>query len=84
MGMAIYKYLNQIKISVSFNLAISIHLNDISVLYYIQSVLKLGAICTYPNRKSPCSILIFNKTELQEVLFPLLLYHSVFFFEWNS
>ncbi len=29
---------------VSFNLAISIHLNDISVLYYIQYVLKLGAI----------------------------------------
>lgn len=52
MGMAIYKYLNQIKIYFSFNLAISIHLNDISVLYYIESVLKLGAIYTYPYRKT--------------------------------
>lgn len=65
---------------VSFNLAISIHLKDISVLNYIQSVLNLGVIYTYPNRKSPCCILLFNKTELQEVLFPLLLYNGIFFF----
>lgn len=64
---------------VSFNLAISIHLDDISVLYYIQSVLKLGAIYHYPKYKSPCCRLIINKTELQEVLLPLLLYHGVFF-----
>jgi hypothetical protein len=64
---------------VSFNLAISIHLNDISVLNYIQSVLKLGTLYTYTDRRSPTCRLVFNKTELQEVLFPLLLYHGIFF-----
>jgi hypothetical protein len=48
-------------------------------LNYIQSVLKLGTIYTYPDRKSPTCRLIINKTELQEVFFPLLLYHKIFF-----
>lgn len=64
---------------VSFNLVISIHLDDIALLNYIQSVLKIGKIYTYTNRKSPTARLIFNKTELQEVFFPLLLYHGIFF-----
>lgn len=64
---------------VSFNLVISIHLNDISALYYIKSVLNLGIIYTYPDHKSPCCRLLFNKTELQEVLFPLLIFHGIFF-----
>jgi hypothetical protein len=64
---------------VSFNLTISIHLDDISVVNYIQSVLKIGVIYTYFDRKSPTCRLLFNKTELQEVLFPLLLYHGIFF-----
>jgi len=70
---------NSHKDFVSFNLVISIHINDLSVLYYIQSVLKLGTIYTYPNHKSPCCRLIFNKTELQEVFFPLLLCNGIFF-----
>jgi hypothetical protein len=64
---------------VSFNLVISIHLEDIALLNYIQSVLKLGKIYTYSDRKSPNARLIFNKTELQEILFPLLLHHGIFF-----
>ena len=64
---------------VRFNLAISIHLDDISTLNYIQSILKLGKLYTYPKRKSPTATLIFTKTDLQEVLFPLLIYHSIYF-----
>jgi hypothetical protein len=64
---------------IAIKLIISIHLEDISVLNYIQSVLKIGKIKTYPNYKSSICKLIINKTELQEVLFPLLLYHKIFF-----
>jgi hypothetical protein len=64
---------------ISLKLVISIHLEDISTLNYIQSVLKIGKITTYPNQKSPTCKLIFNKTELQEILFPLLFYHKIFF-----
>jgi LAGLIDADG endonuclease len=64
---------------IAVKLIISIHIEDISVLNYIQSVLKIGKIKTYYDHKSPACKLIFNKTELQEVLFPLLLYHNIFF-----
>ena len=64
---------------ISIKLIISIHINDISVLNYIHSVLKLGIIKSFPNRKSPCCKLIINKTELQEVFFPLMLHHKIFF-----
>jgi hypothetical protein len=64
---------------ITINLVISIPLNDIIVINYIHSVLKLGKIKTYPNKKSPVCKLIISKSELQEILFPLLLYHKIFF-----
>jgi len=64
---------------ITIKLTISIHLNDISILNYIHSVLKIGIIKSFPHHKSPTCKLIINKTELQEVLFPLLLYHKIFF-----
>jgi hypothetical protein len=67
------------KDSVTVHLAISLHLDDITVLNYIQSVLKIGKIYSYPNRKSPTARLVISKLELQEVVFPLLLYHGLFF-----
>lgn len=64
---------------ITIKLVISIHLDDISTLEYIQSVLKLGKISTYKDNRSPTCKLIINRTDLQEILFPLLLYHSIFF-----
>lgn len=64
---------------ISIKLIISIHINDISVLNYVHSVLKLGIIKSFPNHKSPCCKLIINKTELQEVFFPLMLHHKIYF-----
>jgi hypothetical protein len=64
---------------ISIKLVISIHLEDISTLDYIQSVLKLGKITVYRDLKSPCCKLIINRTDLQEVIFPLLLHHGIFF-----
>lgn len=65
--------------SVTVHLTISLSLEDIAVLNYIQSVLKIGKIYSYPDRKSPTVRLVISKLELQEVLFPLLQYHKLFF-----
>ena len=64
---------------ITIKLVISIHLDDISTLEYIQSVLKLGKILINRDLKSPSCRLIINRTDLQEVIFPLLLHHGIFF-----
>jgi Cytochrome b/b6/petB/LAGLIDADG endonuclease len=63
----------------TIKLIISLHLNDRSTLEYVYSVLKLGKITIYKDNRSPTCKLMINRTDLQEVLFPLLLYHNVFF-----
>lgn len=64
---------------ITIKLVISIHLSDISTLEYIKSVLNLGKISRNKDHKSPSCKLIINRTELQEILFPLLLHHNIFF-----
>ena len=64
---------------IKINLVISLNIKDLSSLTYIHSVLKLGKIYTYFDRISPCCRLIFNKTDLQETIFPLLIYHNIYF-----
>jgi len=56
-----------------------LHLDDISTLEYIHSILKLGKINIYKDLRSPTCKLVINKTDLQEVLFPLLKYHNIYF-----
>lgn len=68
---------------VNIKLTISIHLNDISILKYIVSVLKIGKIYENTDRKTPMCRLVFNRSELQLVLFPLLKYHNIFFLTEN-
>lgn len=70
---------NYVKIS----LAISIHLDDLSLLKYIQSVLKIGTIYTDFDKRSPMCRLVFNRSELQLVLFPLLKHHNIYFLTKN-
>lgn len=67
---------------ITIKLVISLHLEDISTLEYIRSVLKIGKLTICPrvrDLKSPCCKLIINRTDLQEVLFPLLIHHGIFF-----
>ena len=64
---------------ITIKLIISIHLEDISTLEYIQSALKLGKILINRDHKSPNCKLIINRTDLQEVVFPLFLHHGIFF-----
>lgn len=64
---------------ITIKLVISLHLNDLSTLEYIHSVIKIGNITTYRDNRSPTCKLIINRTDLQKVIFPLLLYHNIFF-----
>jgi hypothetical protein len=64
---------------IAIKLVIIIHLDDKSTLEYIQSVLKLGRLTVYRDNKSPICKLVINRTDLQEVIFPLLLHHGIFF-----
>jgi LAGLIDADG DNA endonuclease family protein len=64
---------------ITIKLIISLHLKDISTLEYIQSVLKLGKINIYNDLQKPTCKLTINRTELQEVLFPLLIHNNIFF-----
>lgn len=64
---------------IAVKLVVSLHLEDISTLEYINSVLKIGKINIYKDLKSPACKLVINKTDLQEIFFPLLIYHKIFF-----
>jgi hypothetical protein len=64
---------------ITIKLVITIHLEDLSTLEYIHSVLKLGKITINRDHKSPNCSLRISRTDLQEVLFPLFLHHGIFF-----
>src|SRR5271170_5018054 len=64
---------------ITIKLVLTIHLEDLSTLEYIHSVLKLGKITINRDQKSPNCSLKISRTDLQEVLFPLLLHHGIFF-----
>jgi hypothetical protein len=64
---------------ITIKLIIGLHLEDISTVEYIKSVLKLGKITINKDHKSPNCKLIFNRTDLQEIIFPLLIHHGIFF-----
>ena len=65
---------------IKINLVISLDIKDISILYYIQSILKIGIIKTYPKsgNKNTCKLVIY-KTDLQVFLFPLFIKNKLFF-----
>jgi len=67
---------------ITLNITISLHIKDLSGLQYIQTVLGLGRINLYPKsgKQDTCKLVI-NKTDLQEVLFPLFIYHKLFFLQ---
>ena len=64
---------------ITIRLVICLSLEDISSLEYIFSVLKIGKIQIYRDIKNPICKLTINKTDLQEIIFPLLIHHNIFF-----
>lgn len=64
---------------IAIKLVICLSLEDLSTLEYIHSVLKLGKITIQKDIKVETCKLIINKTDLQEIFFPLLIHYSIFF-----
>lgn len=64
---------------IAIKLVIGLGLEDLSTLEFIKSVLKLGKITVNRDHINPNCRLIINKTDLQEVLFPLFIHYKVFF-----
>lgn len=62
---------------IKINLTIEFNIRDLSILQYIHSILKLGKITVY-SKFGICKLVI-NRTDIQEILFPLFLHHKLFF-----
>jgi hypothetical protein len=62
---------------IRLQLIISLHIRDVEMLNHIQSVLRVGRVNIYPI--SDTAKLTISKTDLQEIIFPLLNYHNIFF-----
>lgn len=64
---------------IAIKLIICLSLEDISSLEYIYSVFKIGKLQIYRDIKNPICKLVISKTDLQEVIFPLLIHHNIYF-----
>ena len=66
---------------VSISLKIGLVYKDLPMLESFQKLLKIGRIAgPYKNIKGQDTVyLIFNRTELQQVLYPLFIYHKIYF-----
>ena len=64
---------------ISIKLVITLSLEDLSTLEYIHSVLKFGKLTIRRDIKNPTCSLIINRTDLQEIIFPLFIHHGIFF-----
>ena len=62
---------------IKINLTIELNIRDLSILQYIHSILNLGKITIYSKSKT-CKLII-NRTDIQEIFFPLFIHHKIFF-----
>ena len=62
---------------IRIDLVISLDIRDLDLINYIHSVLKIGRVNKYP--KTHLVKLTIPRTELQTILFPLLIYHNLYF-----
>ena len=62
---------------IRIQLILSMNMEELDMVKYIQSVLKVGRINTYPAINTVKYII--SRTDLQEVVFPLLAHHGLFF-----
>jgi hypothetical protein len=62
---------------IRIQLILSMNMEELDMVKYIQSVLKVGRINTYPAINTVKYTI--SRTDLQEVVFPLLVHHALFF-----
>ncbi|RYE18430.1 MAG: hypothetical protein EOP45_14150 [Sphingobacteriaceae bacterium] len=70
-----------IKGNIEVLLSISLDVKDEPMLRYIQATLGFGRIAgPFTNKNGSMTIkLIFSRTDLQQILFPLFIHHGIFF-----
>jgi len=73
--------ISDLKGNVKISLSINLHIKDLALLEYFRSVLKIGTISL--SHKYNIARWTVCRTDLQEVLFPLILYHGLFFLTNN-
>lgn len=62
---------------IRLQLIIALNMRDLGMLNHIHSVLGVGRVNTYP--ETDTVKLTISKTDLQEIVFPLFIYHNIFF-----
>ena len=62
---------------ISMELVLSLDIQELPMLTYIRNTLGVGRLATYPNLTM--AKLIIGRVDLQEVVFPLMLHHGLFF-----
>lgn len=63
---------------INITIVISLHLDDAPILHELRRKIKyLGVVYEYSQHKSARYIL--NRTELEDIIFPLIAYHHIFF-----
>jgi len=72
-----YIAITQSGVYIRIDLVISLDLRDFYMLKNIQYVLKVGRVNVYPVSKTVKYTI--SRTDLQEIIFPLLMYHNLFF-----
>ena len=66
---------------IDISLVIGLDLRDSELLKTLQATLGLGKVSDPVKNKDGTTMVkwVINRTDLQEVLFPLFIYHSIFF-----
>jgi len=66
---------------IEISLVIGLDVRDSELLKTLQATLGLGRVSGPVKNKDGTTMVkwIINRTDLQEVLFPLFIYHSIFF-----
>jgi len=57
-----------------------LHIRDLDTINYIYNILQIGKITISKSKVT----YIIEKSSLQDILFPLLEYHKIYFFNWNK
>lgn len=62
---------------ISIQIVLSVDIKDVELVKFIKQVLNIGRINIYPNVKT--AKFVVGKVDLQQVLFPLIVHHKLFF-----
>lgn len=66
---------------IRLGLVINLHISELPLIEYLKNILKIGRINIYPKRK--IVQLNISRTDKQEILIPLIIFHKLKFLTYN-